>query len=114
MKLPVFKIDEREQEGGVVLALSGELDLAGAPRAHDGARTARRRPAGTLTVDLTDLEFIDSSGLRVLVRLHNAATAADYTYRLIAGPPQVHRAFVLSGLDQALPFAGSHLPVRNP
>ena len=31
MKLPVFKIDERELQGGVVLALSGELDLAGAP-----------------------------------------------------------------------------------
>ena len=38
MKLPVFKIDEREQAGGVVLALSGELDLAGAPELHDGAQ----------------------------------------------------------------------------
>ena len=42
MKLPVFKIDEREQEGGVVLALSGELDLAGAPSSR--RRSTRPRP----------------------------------------------------------------------
>ncbi len=106
MKLPVFKIDERDQEDGVVLALSGELDLAGAPELTTALNHAQA--AGqTLTVDLTDLEFIDSSGLGVLVRFNNAATAADYTYTVIAGPPQVHRAFVLSGLDQALPFAAA-------
>ncbi len=51
MKLPVFKIDEREQDGGVVLALSGELDLAGAPelttalnRAQAGGPDADRGP----------------------------------------------------------------------
>ena len=43
----------------------------------------------------------------MLVRFNNAATAAGYAYTVIAGPPQVHRAFVLSGLDQALPFAAA-------
>ena len=43
MKLPVFKIDERDQDGGVVLALSGELDLAGARRARRGAQRRPRR-----------------------------------------------------------------------
>ena len=104
MKPPVFKIDERQIQGGVVLALSGELDIAGAPELTIALNQAQA--AGhTLTVDLTDLEFIDSSGLGVLVRFNNAAMAADYTYTVIAGPPQVHRAFVLSGLDQALPFS---------
>ena len=106
MKLPVFKIEERELQGGVVLALSGELDLAGAPELTAALNHAQA--AGlTLTVDLTELEFIDSSGLGVLVRFNNAAVAADYAYTVIAGPPQVHRAFVLSGLDQALPFAAA-------
>jgi anti-anti-sigma factor len=104
MKLPVFKITTREEDDGVVLALSGELDLAGAPEL-DQALAAARDAGTALTLDLRELEFIDSSGLGVLVRFNNAAVAAGYEYSVIAGPPQVHRAFVLSGLDQALPFA---------
>lgn len=103
MKLPVFKITTRDGDDGVVLALSGELDLAGAPEL-DQALSAVREAGTALTLDLTDLEFIDSSGLGVLVRFHNAAVASGYEYSVIPGPPPVHRAFVLSGLDQALPF----------
>lgn len=104
MKLPVFKITTRDEGDGVVLGLSGELDLAGAPEL-DEALTSAREAGTALTLDLTELEFIDSSGLGVLVRFNNAAVASGYEYSLIPGPPQVHRAFVLSGLDQALPFA---------
>lgn len=104
MKPPVFRIHTRQVDGAVVLGLSGELDLAGAPEL-DAALAAAREAGGGLTLDLSELEFIDSSGLGVLVRFHNAAATAGYEYSVIAGPPQVHRAFVLSGLDQALPFA---------
>lgn len=106
MKLPVFNITSRDDEAGVVLVLSGELDLAGAPEL-DAELTAARESGRGLTVDLSGLDFIDSSGLGVLVRFNNAAMAAGYEYSVIAGPPQVHRAFVLSGLDQALPFLAS-------
>jgi anti-sigma B factor antagonist len=110
MKLPVFKIDARDDDGGVVLALSGELDLAGVQELNAALMEAQAQ-GRALTVDLRELEFIDSSGLGVLVRFNNAAMAAGYEYFLVPGPPQVHRAFVLSGLDQALPFtAGSAQP----
>jgi len=101
---PVFKVTSRAEDGGVVLALTGELDLAGAAALTEALAEARAA-GGALTVDLSELEFIDSSGLGVLVRFNNAAMASGYAYTMIAGPPQVHRAFVLSGLDQALPFA---------
>src|SRR3954454_7298784 len=100
----LFRVVTRSNGDGVVVALSGELDLAGERRletALDDARAA----GGSITVDLTDLEFIDSSGLRVLVRLHNAAVTDGFEYRLLAGPPQVHRTFALCGLDRTLVFA---------
>lgn len=106
MKPPVFNITSREAAGGMVLALSGELDLAGVAELTE-ALAAARTSGGALTVDLTGLEFIDSSGLGVLVRFNNGAVADGYAYSVIAGPPQVHRAFELSGLDQALPFTAS-------
>ncbi len=104
MQSPLFKVASRQEREGVVVVLSGELDLAGTERLTEALAEAKAI-GGPLTVDLTDLEFIDSSGLGVLVRFNNAAMAAGFPYRVIAGPPRVHRAFVLSGLDRALPFA---------
>jgi len=100
----LFNVDTREEVAGVTLALSGELDLSG-EQALEAALAAARVLGGRLTVDLTELEFIDSSGLRVLVRLHNAAVSSGFDYTLIAGPPQVHRTFALCGLDRTLAFA---------
>jgi anti-anti-sigma factor len=94
----------RARTNGAVVVLSGELDLAGVAQLESAIE--RARAAGSIvTIDLTNLDFIDSSGLRVLVGLHNAATRDEFEYTLIAGPPAVHRAFVLSGLDQTLTFA---------
>ena len=94
---------QRDAEGTTV-SLSGELDLAGVTR-FDEALRAARAAGGALTIDLSNLEFIDSSGLGVLVRFNNTATTEGFEYVVVAGPATVHRAFVLSGLDQMLPFA---------
>jgi anti-sigma B factor antagonist len=104
MEGALFRVASRQEREGVVVALAGELDMAGATRLTEALAEAKAA-GGPLTVDLTGLDFIDSSGLGVLVRFNNEATAAGFPYRVIAGPPRVHRAFVLSGLDRALPFA---------
>ena len=99
-----FRVQTRQNGDGMVLALEGELDLAGESILEQALESARAG-GGKLTVDLSELQFIDSSGLRVLVRLHNAAVTEGFEYRLIAGPPQVHRTFALCGLDRTLAFA---------
>jgi anti-anti-sigma factor len=99
----LFRVATRHEGGGVVVALSGELDLAG-ERELEAALEAAHESGAPLTIDLSGLEFIDSSGLRVLVKHHNRATTDGFTYRLIPGPPQVHRTFVLCGLDRTLAF----------
>jgi anti-anti-sigma factor len=104
MHPPVFRVTTRRDADGATVVLSGELDLAGV-KALDEALHAAREAGGPLTIDLSHLEFIDSSGLGVLVRFNNAATTAGSQYAVIAGPAAVHRAFVLSGLDRMLPFA---------
>jgi anti-anti-sigma factor len=96
-----LRIDTR---GDATLVLTGELDLAGEQRL-EAAIARARASAGALTIDLSGLEFIDSSGLRVLVRLHNASLREGFTYTVIPGPPPVHRTFALCGLDVTLPFA---------
>jgi anti-anti-sigma factor len=86
------------------LRLAGELDLAGIEHLDEALREARDH-AGHVQVDLRDLVFIDSSGLRALMALHKAADANDFSYALVQGPPAIHRTFVLTGLDRVLRFA---------
>jgi anti-anti-sigma factor len=97
-------VDVRHEGDAVVVALSGELDLAG-ERQLEAAIESAQSSGAPLTVDLSALKFIDSSGLRVLVKLHNRATTDGFSYTLIPGPPQVHRTFALCGLDRTLAFA---------
>ena len=99
-----FRVDVRHEGDAVVVALSGELDLAG-ERQLEAAIESAQSSGAPLTVDLSALKFIASSGLRVLVKLHNRATSEGFDYRLIPGPPQVHRTFALCGLDRTLAFA---------
>jgi anti-anti-sigma factor len=111
----LFRVRSRETEGCVILVLSGELDVAGTQELQDAIEAAQQSGL-PLTLDLTNLDFIDSSGIRVLLRLHNAAEAAGYRYAVIPGPPQIQRTFVLCGLDRTLTFteAGAAAPDADP
>jgi anti-anti-sigma factor len=62
---PFFELDERHAAGCVWLTLSGELDLGTAPRLGERLDQLReeKRP---VVVDLSGLEFMDSSGVYVL------------------------------------------------
>jgi anti-sigma B factor antagonist len=66
----------------VILALSGELDLSVAAAAWDALEPATEERGAMLVVDLTDLEFIDSSGIALLYRLAHARPDRE-TLRLL-------------------------------
>jgi anti-sigma B factor antagonist len=73
---PTLGLEVTDGEGGIVIALSGELDLATAPElwaAMDTALAAGRRD---LVLDLTELAFVDSTGLGVFVRAGKELRAA--------------------------------------
>jgi anti-anti-sigma factor len=65
----VFEVRRIREAGCWRLALYGELDLASADRLEDAIREAERGGL-RIVIDLSDLQFIDSTGLSVLVRAH--------------------------------------------
>jgi anti-sigma B factor antagonist len=87
-----------------VLALGGELDLFSADRVEREIRRIEPTPVHVIAIDLRELTFIDSLGVRV-IRLA-AQRAAQGSDRLIVlrAPPAVHRIFELCGLTAELPF----------
>jgi stage II sporulation protein AA (anti-sigma F factor antagonist) len=89
-------------DGERVLRLRGELDIESAP---DLERVLlRSRPAGQrVVVDLTELKFMDSTGLRVLLRARAAAEEGRWEINLRNVPPTIRRLFDMTGVHAALP-----------
>lgn len=80
----------------------GDLDLGAAPDLSEALSLARRSDAGRIVIDLRDLEFLDSTGLGVLVR---ACSSPDGPrIELIPGPPAVMQVLRISGLERELPL----------
>jgi anti-sigma B factor antagonist len=97
----LFEIDVSSREGGVKLvALRGELDFDDAPRLGrvlDGLRAEGER---RVVVDLSELTFIDSSGISVLVAAARAATVEQQAFVVAAPMPNVQRVFDIVSLSE--------------
>ncbi len=92
-----------EREGDAhVIELVGELDLDGAPRLEEELRRAEASDVGSIVVDLGKLEFIDSTGIRLLVMASERSSEGRFS--LLRGPKQVHRVFEITDLADRLPF----------
>lgn len=84
-----------------VIELLGELDIAGAPRLEEELLSVEASDASSIVCDLRGLEFIDSTGIRLLLMASDRATGR---FTLLRGPPQVHRVFELTDLVTRMPF----------
>ena len=89
-------------DGERVIRLRGELDIESAPeleRALLRSRPARQR----VVLDLAELKFMDSTGLRVLLRARAAAEEGRWEINLRNVPPTIRRLFDMTGVHAALP-----------
>jgi anti-sigma B factor antagonist len=93
-----LSIKRRDEAGGVLLALSGELDVVTAPALEQRLREALSEPGAHVTLDLSDLEFVDSAGVSVLIKAKQDAESRGRTLVLARATEQVHRVFALVGL----------------
>jgi len=97
----VFK--RSELDGRPVLSVAGEIDLAVAGRFAEELDSLVGGDHGSSVVDLSAVEFIDSSGLGALVGAHKAVQQSGGDLRLAAAPNQVRMVLRLTNLDQVLP-----------
>jgi anti-anti-sigma factor len=98
------EIEEREGDDIVVARLTGELDIAGAE--STGRRIAEAVPSSArgVVVDMTDLEFIDSSGVSMLFTLARRVGSRRQELRVVApaGRP-VARVLQIVEFERAAP-----------
>jgi anti-sigma B factor antagonist len=85
-----------------VVVVAGELDIASAPMLSDAIKRAHENDADELVVDLRDLEFMDVSGLRVLIRAHERAEESGGRLRLANVRDSVRRLLTLTRANEIL------------
>lgn len=94
--------------GRATLALRGELDLATVPAAEAALmRLEHDTNPVTIVLDLHELSFMDSTGLRFVLAADARATGSDRRFVVLRGPRNVQRVFHLALLEDRLEFADS-------
>ena len=97
-----FRIESRREADAVVLVLSGELDVASAPRLEQELASAASGDARLIVLDLRGLEFMDSTGLRAVLTAYDAARDEGRGFGLVRGPQQVQRLLSLTRVADRL------------
>jgi len=101
-------IDASVEQGRNRLALSGELDLASAWSLVEAVTRLCNEGAKEIMLDIAALDFVDSTGLRAILRSRALCTQNDCRLGIAPEPdrikPQVRRLFQVTGLLERLPF----------
>ncbi len=95
-----LSIDLKTEADGqtLVFKLRGSLDLATAPAVRAALVDATEKGSHNLIVDLTQLEFLDSTGLGVLIGAHRRTVESNGSFRLIINDGPISRLLNITGL----------------
>jgi anti-sigma B factor antagonist len=95
-----LEVDVVRERPELVIAVRGELDLATAPLLRDAFEGADREAGAFAVVDLAEVSFIDSSGLRVLAQCQRMLTESDErnALRLVVATDVVRRVLEVTGM----------------
>jgi stage II sporulation protein AA (anti-sigma F factor antagonist) len=102
-----FRLEVRSEGHATVIVVRGELDLASGPELEAELGRLPEPPPELLVVDLRHLDFMDSTGLSILVKAHQRAVEEGREFGLVRGTPQVQRLLELTGVSERLPMADS-------
>ncbi len=104
MSIPSFGLKVVQTNGTTRIAPSGELDIASAPEFEQAIADATAEPGAELVLDLRELTFMDSTGLRALAQTNARAGEAGFALTIVRGPRQIARVLEISGLADLLPL----------
>jgi anti-sigma B factor antagonist len=100
-------VREGEHDGWAVLSLAGELDLTTAPRLREQVVRTVVDGQPRVVLDLQSVEFVDSTGLGVLVGLLKRTRSQGGDLRLVSTRSAMQKLLELTALDRALPLAAT-------
>jgi anti-sigma B factor antagonist len=102
-----FRVDSEAQAGLLTVSVIGELDQSTAPGLREVLAPSLEDPTDPILVDLSGCEFIDSTGLSLLVEAKRRLEANQMPFGVCCPDADVRRLLELTGIDQALGLYGS-------
>ena len=109
--VPRFRVTVERLEETCLIQASGELDRSTADRLNS-ALDAARADGVTALLDLSAVSFIDSAGLRVLLRSARAIDAHAWAWFIVRASSVVWRLVALSGTRSQLPLVAPPSSIR--
>ena len=95
-----MKVDESHPPH-VVVAVSGEIDIASAPKLREKLVELASQGAQQVVVDLQEVDFLDSTGLGVLIGGMKRLRGMDGDLTLVCTQPRTLKVFEITGLNRA-------------
>lgn len=92
----------RGSKGHALVILSGELDASTAGRLYEELATLSREGVVHVALDLTNLEFIDSTGISVMIAEHKRTASAGGELIILTPHRNARRVFEVAGLMDVL------------
>ena len=92
-----FKVDDAGPRGAPGVAAHGEVDIDTVQDLEVALDGAIRESDGAFIIDLSDVGFLDSSGIHVLLRARSLLGREDRALAVICPPGHVRRVLDLSG-----------------
>ena len=103
--MPTLEFETTRNGSVAIVAPTGELDLSGATILEaELDRLAADPELAGIVLDLRGLDFLDSSGLRLVVLADMQAREAGRRFSLIRGDETVHRVFEITRMSERLDF----------
>ena len=99
-------VSTRDEDGCAVLIVSGEIDLYSATVLRDAVHKLIARGRVRLVVDLTDVDFCDSTGLGVFVGAYKRTRACGGTLRVVCVSSHLLGMLRITGLAKVFPVYG--------
>ncbi len=112
MNQPSLTIRAYEEPARHVLVLAGELDMAGAPAFEAAATKLSELGRGELLVDISDVAFIDSMGVRAILKVKAECEKSECEFSMTHAGEQGEKLFELTRLLDHLPFRSRERPER--
>ena len=96
-----------EENGVSIMALSGRMDATTTPEFENAAKALLNAGKNRVVVDMADLEYISSAGLRGILGLVKALRAASGKLAFCSLQPMAAEVFRISGFNAMLTVCGS-------
>jgi anti-anti-sigma factor len=100
--MALLELETEETDGRAQVVLRGELDISSAPVLEEALGRIEEAGPAILVIDLRNLAFMDSTGLRTVVSADQRARDQGRRLAIVRGPEPVDRIFSVTRLDERL------------